>query len=98
MQASRGGFLSFNFAAFGASPIVFRSRQDPNAVVPPPVPHRWEWTPQVFKVQKHAPFFEWFLVRAGRPPDTLFAQDPEIQRVDNAGKWWLYKRVRKQKP
>jgi len=98
VQAEHGGHLSFNFVAWGAAPMVFRSRRDERAVVPPPVPLRWEWTPHLFKVQEHGAFFDWFMVRAGRPPDALFADDAEIQRVDHAGKWWLYKRIRKQAP
>ncbi len=94
VQAERGGFLGFNFAAFGAAPIVFRSPSDPEAVLPPRVPHRWEWQPNLFKVKEHGPFFDWFLVRVGRSPDSLFAADPEIKRVDHVGMWWLYKRTR----
>lgn len=94
VQAEHGGFLSFNFAAWGASPIVFRPPSDPIAVRPPPTPHRWEWMPQIFKVKQHGAFFDWFLVRSGRSADAVFQDDPEIVRVDHAGKWWLYKRVR----
>jgi hypothetical protein len=93
VQAERGGFLGFNFAGWGASPIVFRPPGDPIGVRPPPTPHRWEWTPQIFRVKQNGPFFDWFLVRSGRSVDNVFKEDPEIVRVDHIGKWWLYKRV-----
>jgi hypothetical protein len=92
VQAERGGWLSFHFAMWGASPIVYRPRDQPGAVVPPAVPLRWEWTPHIFDVRRHAPFFDWFLVRQGRAPDALFAGDPTIERVDHVGTWWLYRR------
>lgn len=94
VQAERGGFLSFNFAAWGASPMVFRSPAEPGAVVPPPTPNRWEWLPTLFKVRQHGRFFDWFLVRSQTSPDHLFHDDPQISRVDHIGKWWLYKRAR----
>jgi hypothetical protein len=95
IQAERGGFLSFHFAQWGASPIAFRSPDEPGAVVPPKTPLRWEWTPHLFRVEQHAPFFDWFLVRANVPADSLFEADKEIVRVDHVGKWWLYHRLRR---
>ncbi len=93
VQAERGGHLSFNFVSFGAAPIAFRSADDPAAVVPPKVPLRWEWNAYPFKVLEHGAFFDWFLVRSYGAPDRYFDDDPEIERVDHAGKWWLYRRV-----
>jgi hypothetical protein len=98
VQAEKGGFLSFNFVAWGAAPFSFRSLREPGAVVPPPVPLRWEWTPNIFNVEEHGWFFDWFLVRGQRSPDFLFAADAEIERVDHVGKWWLYRRIRGKKP
>jgi hypothetical protein len=92
VQAEEGGWLSFHFAMWGASPIVYRPRDEPGAVVPPAVPLRWEWTPQRFDVKSNGAFFDWFLVRTGRAPDGLFAADPTIERVDHQGTWWLYRR------
>jgi hypothetical protein len=92
VQAERGGWLSFHFAVWGTTPIAYRPRDQPGAVVPPPVPLRWEWTPQIFDVRRHGAFFDWFLVRQPFPPDRLFAADPTIERVDHVGTWWLYKR------
>lgn len=92
VQAEKGGWLSFHFATWGASPIQYRSRQDPRAVVPPPPPLRWEWTPQAFNMARNGAFFDWFLVRRAASPDSLFQADPGIERVDHVGTWWLYRR------
>jgi hypothetical protein len=72
--------------------MVFRDPKDPAAVVPPPVPLRWEWTPHLFRVEKHGSFFDWFLVRSSNSPDGVFRGDPSIHRVAHEGKWWLYAR------
>jgi hypothetical protein len=92
VQAERGGFLSFHFAMWGASPLVYRSPNEEGAVVPPKVPTRWEWRPDLFRVKTHGAFFDWFLVRSPNAPDDLFRADPSIERVAQAGTWWLYHR------
>lgn len=92
VQAERGGWLSFHFAVWGASPIVYRPREQAGAVVPPATPLRWEWRPDLFDVRRHGGFFDWFLVRRSSSPDALFAGDPRIERVDHVGTWWLYRR------
>lgn len=92
VQAEKGGWLSFHFATWGALPFPYRPRDQPGAVVPPPVPLRWEWTPQAFNVTRNGAFFDWFLVRRGASPDALFQADPTIERVDHVGTWWLYRR------
>ena len=92
VQADRGGWLSFHFASMMTSSIVYRRRGEPGAVVPPPTPTRWEWTPHRFEVRRDGPFFDWFLVRQARSPDAVFAADPTIVRVARAGSWWLYRR------
>ncbi len=92
VQAEKGGWLSFHFAVWGTSPVRYRSPTEPGAVVPPPVPLRWEWTPQVFDVKKHGAFFDWFLVRAERAPGSLFQRDPSISEVAHSGTFWLYRR------
>ncbi len=91
VQAEKGGWLSFHFAIWGASPIVYRSPDEPGAVVPPPVPNRWEWQPHLFTT-KRGEFFDWFLIRKQSSPDGLFRTDPSIERVDHVGEWWLYRR------
>jgi hypothetical protein len=58
VEAEQGGWLRFHFAVRGASPIQYRPRGEPGAVIPPPSPNRWEWTPQVFNVKRNGPFFE----------------------------------------
>ncbi len=93
VQAERGGWQSFHFAIFGASPLRYRDPRAPGAVVPPPVPHRWEWQPNLFDVNKQGPFFDWFLVRSQRTPEAQFRGDPAIVPVDHVGGWWLYRRV-----
>ncbi len=92
VQATRGGWLSFHFATWGAAPAVYRPRDEPGAVVPPPTPLRWEWTPHRFRLERHGAFFDWFLVRRRSAPDRLFAADPSIERVAHEGTWWLYRR------
>jgi len=93
VQADRGGWLSFHFATWGASPIVYRPRSEPGAVVAPPTPLRWEWTPHKFRVQKHGRFFDWFLVRHRRNPSYRFIADRSIELVAHEGTWWLYRRA-----
>ncbi|WP_437955922.1 hypothetical protein WME76_31200 [Sorangium sp. So ce119] len=92
VQATRGGWLSFHFAVWDASPVAYRPRSEPGAVVPPPTPLRWEWTPERFDVRRHGAFFDWFLVRRRAGGDRLFAKDPSIVPVDHVGDWWLYRR------
>lgn len=92
VQAEKGGWLSFHFSVWGASPILYRPRGEPGAVIPPPTPNRWEWTPQVFNAGRNGAFFDWFLVRRSASPDALFRDDPSIERVDHVGTWWLYRR------
>jgi hypothetical protein len=94
VQAERGGWLSFHFASWGTSPMKYRSPNDPGAIVPPPVSHRWEWLPNSFNVHRHGKFFDWFLVRSASSPDRLFASDSTIEHVEHVGTWWLYRRMR----
>jgi hypothetical protein len=93
IQAEKGGWLGFHFSMFGGSPLVYRDPKEPGAVVPPPVPLRWEWTPQRFRVLENGRFFDWFLVRSPSSPAHLFRADPSIVAVDHAGSWWLYRRT-----
>lgn len=92
VQAERGGWLSFHFAELGAYPMRYRDAADPNAVIPPETPLRWEWTPQQFQLDEHGDFFDWFLVRRVGSPDALFVSDPSIARVAHFENWWLYHR------
>ena len=90
VQADRGGWLSFHFALFGASPIRYRNDED--AVVPPSPPVRWEWEPDRFDAKNQAFGYDWFLVRSAESPDALFAPDETIVPVAHDGWWWLYRR------
>lgn len=94
VQAERGGWLSFHFAQLEGFPFRYRDTSDPEAVVPPPTPVRWEWSPQLFQLDQHGNFFDWFLVRRLNSPDALFATDLSIQRVAHFENWWLYHRPR----
>jgi hypothetical protein len=98
IQAERGGWLGFHFAIWGASPVIYRDRREPGAVVPPPVPLRWEWTPHRFRVLEHGRFFDWFLVRDRHRPDAIFAADPDIVPAAHEGTWWLYRRATTTQP
>lgn len=89
VQAEKGGWLSWHFAIWDVLPVAYRKDRD--AVLAPPTPPRWEWTPSLFKIEM-TPFFDWFLVRQKDSPDGLFAKDPTIVRVDHVGHWWLYHR------
>ena len=93
VQAEKGGWLSFHFAGSARRRSVYR-RRPPGAVVPPPFPTRWEWTPQLFRVNEHGPFFDWFLVRSRTSPAAIFQADPTIVPVEHTGTWWLYRRDR----
>lgn len=92
VQAERGGWLSFHFAMWGASPVVYWPRDAPGAVVPPPRPLRWEWTPSRFRALRDGAWFDWFLVRSAADPSHRFADDPAIEQIARKGRWWLYRR------
>ncbi|WP_437963628.1 hypothetical protein WMF04_28320 [Sorangium sp. So ce260] len=101
VQAERGGWLSFNFARWGAAPLAFRAPDAPGSVVPPVTAPAWaarpgefngQWGPGDFSVERHGGFFDWFLVRSRASPDALFAAERSIEPVDHAGTWWLYRR------
>lgn len=91
-HAERGGWLSFHFVVFGASPFRYRDRREPGAVVPPPMMTRWEWRPDAFRMRDHGAFFDWFLVRKRSNPAALFASDPRVELVAHEGTWWLFAR------
>jgi hypothetical protein len=97
-QVHKGGWLSWHFAVWNQSPIAFRPRNQPGAVVTPMTPPRWEWTPEQIKkpavYSSLVPFYDWFLVRRKDAPDDIFGKDPAIQRVAHEGTWWLYRRTR----
>lgn len=89
VQAEKGGALGFHFVGWNYSPIRYREN-DPH--VPPPVPERWEWTPQRFDMRVHGAWFDEFLIRRHSDPSALLASDPEVRLVAREGSWWLYRR------
>jgi hypothetical protein len=90
VQAAKGGALSFQFVGWDQSPIRYR-KNAPEAV-PPPVPDRWEWTPERYRHAEHGKWFNEFLIRSRRDPAYLFQSDPSIELVAHDGTWWLYRR------
>lgn len=90
VQATRGGWLSFHFAVFGASPLRYRDRREPGAVIPPEMMTRWEWRPDAFRMEEHGEFFDWFLVRRAGDPRGVFDGDPRVELVAHEGTWWLF--------
>jgi len=88
VQAEKGGWLSFHFAAFGASPLRYR---EGSTAVPPPVPRRWEWTPELYDHATRGPFFDWFLIRSHENPAAVFQGDA-IVLESHRGSWWLFRR------
>lgn len=92
VQALRGGWLSFHFANWGATPMRYRWGEE-GAVVPPMTPERWEWLPELFDVREHGPFFDWFLIRKITSPGYRLIDDPSLRLVAREGTWWLFRRV-----
>jgi len=92
LQAQHGGWLGWHFANLGASPLVFRSHEEPLAVVPPGPDAPWIWHPDQFDVCRDGGFFDWFIVRSQRDPTYYFSRDPTIVQVGHEDTWWLYKR------
>jgi hypothetical protein len=89
IQAEKGGALGFHFIQWNHSPIRYRVGSPD---VPPPLPQRFEWTPQYFSVKDQGPWFDTFLVRHRIDPHELFDPDPSIRLVSHRGTWWLYRR------
>ncbi len=91
VQAEKGGWLSFHFATWNASPLRFRVHEPKD--VPPETPLRFEWHPEWFDMRTRGAYFNWFLVRSRWTPDRQLSIDPTIERVAHQGTWWLYKRT-----
>lgn len=90
VQAERGGWLSFHFATWNATPFGFR--QDEPKDVAPDTPDRFEWKPDTFDLQTRGKYFNWFLVHSHESREKMFAVDPTLRLVDREGDWWLYRR------
>ena len=89
IQAEKGGWLSFHFVSWNQGPLRYRVGSPD---VPPPTPPRFEFTPERFDVATRGKFFDWFLVRSLTDPSAHLAADPQIHRVAQIGRWWLYQR------
>ena len=90
VQAERGGWLSFHFATWDASPVRFRAEEPRD--VPPDTPDRFEWQPDAFDIATRGRYFDWFLVHSHESREKKFAVDTTLHLVDHQGNWWLYKR------
>ncbi len=90
IQAERGGWLSFHFATWQATPIVYRT--SPGADVPPATPDGFEMHPDMFDVATRGKYFDWILVRSPSSPAQRMAVDPALRLVRHLGTWWLYAR------
>jgi hypothetical protein len=84
VQAEKGGWLSWSFAVWNHSPVMYRKPDEAGVVTLPPFP-RWD-----ARVEK--PFYDWILYRQKESPAATFARDPRIKLVDHRGMWWLFHR------
>jgi hypothetical protein len=93
VQAEKGGALDFHFVKWNHSFIHYRVGSPD---VPPPLPERFEWTPQYFRVLEQGAWFDTFLVRHRMDPSQLFLPDPSVHLTAHRGTWWLYERQPRQ--
>ena len=82
VQAEKGGFLSWSFAVWNHSPVMYRKGDEPGVVTLPSYPR--------FDPKREKPFYDWILYRQKDSPAQTFARDPNIKLVDHRGKWWLF--------
>lgn len=91
VQAERGGWLSFHFAAWDTAPIHFRTT--PPMDVAPPTPQGFEMHPDMFDFATRGKYFDWILIRALSSPAARVEVDPSLELVAQDGRWWLYHRT-----
>lgn len=92
IQADKGGIWSTNFGSFVNLPVQYRPGREP------PHTERIQWDPKVFRWEVDGRA-EYFLVRAGEPPDDLFAGAPApVVLVGRERGWWLYRRLPGERP
>lgn len=93
VQAERGGWISHHFETWGATPVRYRPRLGNEDVIPPPTPPTWEGRPDLFSMDTHGRFFDWFLVRSESNREWIFGADVyDVELVARADRWWLYRR------
>lgn len=89
-QVERGGVVMFSFANFPESPIVFRHKDQPPAVM-----SRWEWMPERVDPDRELGWYDYVLTRgrAGRIFRSL-----EWQRIYSDQAWAVWSQRRKALP
>jgi hypothetical protein len=90
IQAELGGWLSFHFAVWKATPFQFRTTQPFD--VAPSTPDGFERRPSQFDISTRGKYFDWILIRAHESPAQRVAVDPALHLVVQSGTWWLYHR------
>jgi len=84
-QARKGGAVMFTFAEFPQSPFRFRTDNRP-----PPVPSRWEWTPERVDPDRDLAWYKYVLVRGG--PGRI-QRSPYFENVFQGAGWTVWRRV-----
>jgi hypothetical protein len=84
-QARKGGAVMFTFAEFPQSPFRFRTDNRP-----PPVPSRWEWTPERVDPDRDLGWYKFVLVRGG--PGRI-QRSPYFENVFQGAGWTVWRRV-----
>ncbi len=90
VQAEKGGVLSWHFASWNVLPVRYRT--DRPDIVPPPTPHRFEWTPQAFDLYTRGQHFDWLLVRSEQDPGRIVPPATGFLPRTRAGAYWLYEK------
>jgi hypothetical protein len=85
VQAEKGGAVMFTFADFPQSPFRFREEARP-----PPVPPRWEWTPERVDPARDLGFYRYVLVRGG--PGQIAHQSASFETVFRGAHWTVFRR------
>jgi hypothetical protein len=84
-QARKGGAVMFTFAEFPQSPFRFRTDSRP-----PPVPPRWEWTPERVDPDRDLSWYRYVLVRGG--PGRI-QRSPYFENLFQGAGWTVWRRI-----
>lgn len=84
-QARKGGAVMFTFAEFPQSPFRFKADSRP-----PPVPSRWEWTPERVDPDRDLSWYRYVLVRGG--PGRI-QRSSFFENVFQGAGWTVWRRV-----